>query len=182
MAQKKRITTYNRYNQKNPASYWSIVGIVSVVILWACCMFLIKNTFIGGKRPISKDYERTTIMVHDDENFFSDDEKTQIEEGLNYLYEKTGVEMVIFIEKVTRTEETISNEYNELFGDESHVLISYVPVKIPNQRFSWHAGTKASLVINQKAINWLEKNIGFDADGEGWKDGLMLFTKKLLEE
>ncbi len=179
---------YHHYS--NYGGYWSgnEGPLETVVILVICGLLLatlvyIRTTannskyIIGGKEPLKGEFE-VVQYIHDDGTF---ENVENLQEGLEYLKEKTNVQLVI----ETTSDEWMSNgkavdEYYKLFDDEAHVLL-IVPPKGSRDDFYYAIGDDADSVIGNKEIDYLIEEVKNSRNGMYWGEILHDFADELLK-
>lgn len=130
---------------------------------------------IGGKKPLEGEYE-TVQYLHDDDIFSNQEDLIQ---GLEYLREKTNVQLVIMTTDRKLSYGDAVREYHLTFEDEGHILL-IVPQE-GSIRFRYAIGADANKVINSEALDYLIKNVRHSRDGEYWKQQLYDFTDELVK-
>lgn len=164
----------------------SILGICIWGILALISFIGQKFIPIEEKKPIEKNYTLSSYIL-DDENYFKDN--VELRNGLEYLYEKTGVQIVVMTTSDNEySDEKVLNEYYELFNDENHILI-VIPTN--NDSVQYYAiGDNANTVIGDSDLNkilWniscLEalKNMTNMADGKIWEEQLKTLADDLIK-
>ena len=159
---------------------------VDSALFIACCMLvclmiygILATVFphydIGGKKPLEGEYE-TVQYLHDDDIFSNQEDLIQ---GLEYLREKTNVQLVIMTTDRKLSYGDAVREYHLTFEDEGHILI-IVPQE-GSIRFRYAIGADANKVINSEALDYLIKNVRHSRDGEYWKQQLYDFTDELVK-
>ena len=152
----------------------------------ACCMLvclmiygILATVFphydIGGKKPLEGEYE-TVQYLHDDDIFSNQEDLIQ---GLEYLREKTNVQLFIMTTDRKLSYGDAVREYHLTFEDEGHILL-IVPQE-GSIRFRYAIGADANKVINSEALDYLIKNVRHSRDGEYWKQQLYDFTDELVK-
>lgn len=130
---------------------------------------------IGGKKPLEGEY-KTVQYLHDDDIFSNQEDLIQ---GLEYLREKTNVQLVIMTTDRKLSYGDAVREYHLTFEDEGHILL-IVPQE-GSIRFRYAIGADANKVINSEAMDYLIKNVRHSRDGEYWKQQLYDFTDELVK-
>ena len=130
---------------------------------------------IGGKKPLEGKYEIVQYL-HDDDIFSNQEDLIQ---GLEYLREKTNVQLVIMTTDRKLSYGDAVREYHLTFEDEGHILL-IVPQE-GSIRFRYAIGADANKVINSEAMDYLIKNVRHSRDGEYWKQQLYDFTDELVK-
>ena len=130
---------------------------------------------IGGKKPLEGKYEIVQYL-HDDDIFSNQEYLIQ---GLEYLREKTNVQLVIMTTDRKFSYGDAVREYHLTFEDEGHILL-IVPQE-GSIRFRYAIGADANKVINSEALDYLIKNVRHSRDGEYWKQQLYDFTDELVK-
>ena len=130
---------------------------------------------IGGEKPLEGKYEIVQYL-HDDDIFSNQEDLIQ---GLEYLREKTNVQLVIMTTDRKLSYGDAVREYHLTFEDEGHILI-IVPQE-GSIRFRYAIGADANKVINSEALDYLIKNVRHSRDGEYWKQQLYDFTDELVK-
>lgn len=130
---------------------------------------------IGGKKPLEGEYE-TVQYLYDDDIFSNQEDLIQ---GLEYLREKTNVQLVIMTTDRKLSYGDAVREYHLTFEDEGHILL-IVPQE-GSIRFRYAIGADANKVINSEALDYLIKNVRHSRDGEYWKQQLYDFTDELVK-
>ena len=159
---------------------------VDSALFIACCMLvclmiygILATVFphydIGGKEPLEGEYE-TVQYLYDDDIFSNQEDLIQ---GLEYLREKTNVQLVIMTTDRKLSYGDAVREYHLTFEDEGHILL-IVPQE-GSIRFRYAIGADANKVINSEALDYLIKNIRHSRDGEYWKQHLYDFTDELVK-
>lgn len=158
-----------------PLSFYLIIlGIIVVVLVFAASV----KSDIGGKKPIEKNYNLTQY-VYDSEEYFNDVDNMR--EGLEYLYDKTGVQLVVMSSNEFYSDSKAVDTYYDLFDDECHVLI-VIPTSIWTSTEYYAIGDIADTVIDDFAIDYLLDRVESSKDGEKWERNLKEFTDKLISE
>lgn len=156
-----------------PLSFYLIaLGIVIVVLVISAYI----QSDIGGKTPIEKNYELTQY-VYDSEEYFN--EIDNMREGLEYLYDKTGVQLVVMSSNKFYSDSKAVDTYYELFNDECHVLI-IIPTGFWSSTEYYAIGDVANTVIDDRAIDYLLDRVESSKDGEKWERNLKSFADKLM--
>lgn len=158
-----------------PLSFYLIaIGIIVVILVFASSV----QSDIGGKTPIEKNYELTQY-VYDSEEYFN--EVDSMREGLEYLYDKTGVQLVVMSSNEFYSDSKAVDTYYDLFNDECHVLI-IIPTSIWTSTEYYAIGDIADTVIDDRAIDYLLDRVESSTDGEKWEKNLTDFADKLVSE
>ena len=127
---------------------------VSLCIAAAFLVFNITGADeIGGKKPLEGKYEIVQYL-HDDDIFSNQEDLIQ---GLEYLKEKTNVQLVIMTTDRKLSYGDAVREYHLTFEDEGHILL-IVPQE-GSIRFCYAIGADANKVINSEAMDYLIKNV-----------------------
>lgn len=164
-------------HHRSRSSYLSItivLAIVTIIMLFAD----IKVNNIGKKKPLEEKFE-VSQYLYDESNYFSNPK--EIVEGLQYLYEKTNVQVVVMSTSSSCSDSRAVELYYELFSDEGHVLI-VVPTAWYSSKTYYAIGDVANNVIDDRAMNYLINKINSSNSGKKWKECLIGFADKLIDE
>lgn len=112
----------------------------------------------------SDDVTKTTYYTDEDGGWISS--SSRLESGLEYFYNKTGVQPYVYIlanGTTTSTSELGSKAedlYDELFSDEGHFLVVFCDDGEGSFNWGYCAGSKASTVMDQEACEILNTQLG----------------------
>lgn len=159
---------------------------VDMALFVACCMLvclmiygtiatIFPNSEIGGKSPLEGEYE-VVQYLHDD-NIFSNQE--ELIHGLEYLKEKTNIQMIIMTSDDKWSDGAAIREYYLTVEDEGHILL-VVPPEGSKYQFRYAIGSKANQVIDSKAMKYLLSQVKHSRDGKYWEEKLCEFADKLI--
>lgn len=131
---------------------------------------------IGGKEPLKQEFE-VQEYLHDESHYLSQPEK--VVEGLQYLHEKTNVQMIVITTSDKYSDSKAEEKYEEMFSG----VEGYVLVIVPTSNFlsTYYAiGDDVDKVINHKAMHYLIREINSSNAGYIWKIRLYKFADKLV--
>lgn len=156
---------------------WPLIAILT--LLFIALAFDSSSRTTTPKQPISKDYELSSYIL-DEEEYFKN--TVELRSGLKYLYEKTGVQVVVMSTKEYYSDSMAVDKYNELFNDESHVLI-IIPTNFWQSDEQYYAiGDTANTVIDDTALDYLLSNVESSKNGKEWEKYLKFLADKLIDE
>lgn len=115
--------------------------------------------------------------IIDEKNYFEN--VSSVIEGLEYLYNSTNVQMVVIVAEHYWSKSDTLDMYYEMFDDECHVLYIYSPSSFNS---TYAIGDLAKQVIDDTAINYLDKKLKRHSDSEYWKKTLINFSDELLSD
>lgn len=153
-----------------------LMSIFPLIIIVAALFNLLSSDNIGGKKPIEGNY-KVVQYLHDDDVFSNQDELLQ---GLEYLKEKTNVQMIVMTSSEKWSDKKAVEEYYLLVEDEAHVLL-IVPPEGSKYPFYYAIGDEADTVIDDKAIKYFIKQVEDSRDSNEWNKQLCEFADKLME-
>lgn len=134
---------------------------------------------ISGKKPLEGHYETYESYLIDREEYFYSSQ--DLISGLEYLHEKTNVQIVVMTSNESWSDRKAVTQYNNMFNDEGHILIV-----IPTSWFSsteyYAIGDLADSVIGDYEIDYLLDKINHSKDGAKWNTCLKDFADKLLSD
>ena len=179
-----RSHSHTHYHGSGRGGGYDNIAVVMLELMFCVVICVVASIFywsksgnnIGGKEPLDGNYE-VVQYLHDDDVFSNQDELLQ---GLEYLKEKTNVQMIVMTVPEKWSDKRAVEEYYLLVEDEAHVLL-IVPPKDSRYPFYYAIGDKADSVINNKAISYFVKQVEDSRDGKFWNEQLHDFTDKLLE-
>lgn len=163
--------SHYRSRKDSSGSWLSIAISIILMIIYA------QQYNIGGKVPLKQESE-ITAYVYDEQGYFSDTDK--MVEGLEYLRERTNVQMVIMSTEEEYSDSKAEETYHLMFKDEEHVLV-IVPTALNSSIIYYAIGDNAGNVIDNKAMNYLLDIIYYSTSGSKWNDALKIFANKLVE-
>lgn len=179
---------YYRYgNRSSDIEANIIAGVILLLILFVINTVssyhedTIKRERISGKEPLRTSYEVTAFLL-DSEEFITEPEL--LVQGLSYFHEKTGVQLVVKTTNQNFSDEKTLNLYNQLFNDESHVLL-VIPttykqsVEDPIQFYA--IGDDANAVITDDTMDYLLENISDTSSGMSWQYSLEEIANIIIE-
>lgn len=167
---------HSRSSYSSGGSNWmTIVLIIAAIIILFLTM---ASNDISGKKPLEEKFE-VSQYLYDESNYFSNPK--EIVEGLQYLYEKTNVQVVVMSTSSSCSDSRAVELYYELFSDEGHVLI-VVPTAWYSSKTYYAIGDVANNVIDDRAMNYLINRINSSNSGKKWKECLIGFADKLIDE
>lgn len=147
-----------------------------IVIIVAVIFKFLSSDNIGDKKPLEGNY-KVVQYLHDDDVFSNQDELLQ---GLEYLKEKTNVQMIVMTSSEKWSDKKAVEEYYLLVEDEAHVLL-IVPPEGSKSPFYYAIGDEADTVIDDKAIKYFIKQVEDSRDSNEWNKQLCEFADKLME-
>ena len=147
-----------------------------IVIIVAVIFKFLSSDNIGDKKPLEGNY-KVVQYLHDDDVFSNQDELLQ---GLEYLKEKTNVQMIVMTSSEKWSDKKAVEEYYLLVEDEAHVLL-IVPPEGSKYPFYYAIGDEADTVIDDKAIKYFIKQVEDSRDSNEWNKQLCEFADKLME-
>ena len=147
-----------------------------IVIIVAVIFKFFSSNNIGDKKPLEGNY-KVVQYLHDDDVFSNQDELLQ---GLEYLKEKTNVQMIVMTSSEKWSDKKAVEEYYLLVEDEAHVLL-IVPPEGSKYPFYYAIGDEADTVIDDKAIKYFIKQVEDSRDSNEWNKQLCEFADKLME-
>lgn len=158
---------------------------VDIALFIACCIGvclmvygIISTVFpdynIGGKSPLEEEYE-VVQYLHDD-GILSNQE--ELIHGLEYLREKTNIQMVIITSSQKWSDGAAVREYYLTFEDEGHILLIVPPEG--STRFHYAIGSEASTVIDSKAMSYFVNQVKHSRDGAYWEKQICNFADELV--
>ena len=160
---------------------------VDMALFVACCMLVCLTIYgiittmfpdsnIGGKEPIEGEYE-VVQYLHDD-NIFSNQE--ELINGLEYLKEKTNIQMIIMTSSERWSDGAAIREYYLTVEDEAHILL-IVPPEGSTYQFRYAIGNIANEVIDNTAMKYFISQVKHSRDGKYWKEKIYEFADKLID-
>ena len=153
-----------------------LMSIFPLIIIVAALFNLLSSDNIGGKKPLEGNY-KVVQYLRDDDVFSNQDESLQ---GLEYLKEKTNVQMIVMTSSEKWSDKKAVEEYYLLVEDEAHALL-IVPPEGSKYPFYYAIGDEADTVIDDKAIKYFIKQVEDFRDSNEWNRQLCEFADKLME-
>lgn len=153
--------SYGGYRNRSGNNISQYVILITIAI-FVICIFSVFGSYYSG---ISKStIERTPIQkgkeveyIHDDLDWISNESRA--EQGMKYFYDETGVQPVVLLKSEIDGDyhpngDTIDlfleDTYNELFDDESHMLLLLIDTG--SDWGAWtYVGSTASTVVDAEA-------------------------------
>lgn len=155
-----------------------ILGIYIISSIFESIFSFLFPVSINGKSPLPYSGNFYETYIVDEKNYFENINNAI--EGLEYLYKSTNIQMVVLISKNYLSESNTLDMYYEMFDDECHVLYIYSTSSLYESTYA--IGDLANEVIDDKAINYLNKKLKGHSDGEYWKENLINFSDELLSD
>lgn len=153
---------------------------ILLLLLAICFGIVILEANIDGKKPLEGTYTTYPNYLVDETNYLSD--PTKIISGLQYLHEKTNVQVVVMTASGSWSDRQAVEKYYEMFDDEAHVLIIVTTSWYSSYDYYYSIGDLANNVIDDRAVNYLLDRINNSRNGEKWENKLIEFTDELLSE
>ncbi len=157
----------------------SIVPVFVGIIVLLVVIAVLGSTSISGKKPLEGTFETYPSYLIDKEEYFYDTH--ELISGLEYLHEKTNVQIVVMASRESWSDQKANEKYYEMFGDEAHILL-IVPTSWFSSTEYYAIGDLANSVIGDTEMDYLLDNINGSKDGLKWNKQLTSFTDKLLSE
>ncbi len=160
-------------NIPTPILILIILGVLAISI-WEASV----KSDIGGKKPLEGTYATYPLYLIDETNYLSDHEL--IINGLQYLHDKTNVQVVVVVSSGSWSDQKAVDEYYKMFDDEAHMLI--IITTSWYEKYDYYAiGDLTNSVIDDRAADYLINTlINNSRNGEKWERVLKEFTDKLL--
>ena len=171
----RRSSWYGGFDSDNIGAILLMSTFLIVIIVAVIFKFLSSDN-IGDKKPLEGNY-KVVQYLHDDDVFSNQDELLQ---GLEYLKEKTNVQMIVMTSSEKWSDKKAVEEYYLLVEDEAHVLL-IVPPEGSKSPFYYAIGDEADTVIDDKAIKYFIKQVEDSRDSNEWNKQLCEFADKLME-
>lgn len=156
----------------------SIFALFFIILMFALFFSIISSSSLTGKTPLEGQYE-VCEYLYDDQGYFSDQD--QIIEGLEYLREKTNVQVVLMSSDEIWSDSKAVQQYYKMFDDEAHVLI-IIPSSWSSSTTYYAIGDLANTVVNDTAVNHLLDTVSNKHNGGTWKSALTNFADMLISE
>lgn len=156
----------------------SIFALFLIILMGTVFLKVASSSSLTGKAPLDGQYEVYKYLL-DEQDYFSN--KDQIIEGLEYLHEKTNVQVVLMSSNESWSDSKAVKQYYEMFDDEAHVLI-IIPSNWSSSTTYYAIGDLADTVINDSAVNHLLDTVGNKHNGRTWKSSLTKFADTLISE
>ncbi len=166
--------SYHYYGDRGTSDIWASIIVIAILLLICLGISSIEESSrkerISGRDPLADTSYEVTEYLYDAEGYFSEPEA--LENGLKYFHKRTGVQLVVTTINQNFSDEKALVMYNQLFDDESHVLL-IIPttyqqsVKEPIQFYA--IGDDANSVVSDDTIDYLLDKISNSSSGASWQ-------------
>lgn len=171
--------SHHHYHGSGSGSFDGVEVAILIIAIIALLFISAISSNISGKKPLEGTYESYPSYLIDKEEYFSD--AHEFISGLEYLHEKTNVQLVVITSRDSWSDRKAVEKYYEMFDDEAHILLI-----IPTSWFSsteyYAIGDLADTVISDREIDYLLDSINGSNDGSKWNTKIRAFVETLLSE
>lgn len=151
------------------------IAVLVIVIIIMIALESNETNKIKGKEKLDTEISLSEYL-YDEADYFADSKEQELIGGLEYFYETTGVQPVVYTTTDYVTEGYVTKLYYKMLTDESHIMIALPIDFFGNNDQYYYIGDDAETIITEVTMNEI-----FDRIDSSWSSKETAWNKSFRE-